>query len=180
MPRRRQWEADHCFGLDYLPGCAGAGDPRRALVRRFKAGDRGSVQLAGDVMISALLAGERRLLRHANRWHLVPAPGHRAGSAGRPLDLLSRRLADTVPWMVYQPAQLIRTRPIRQSSASVDRPTQEEHLGSLALRGGRIQRSVIIVDDVFSFGMVSRAARLLAHDSGATDVVVACLAVTRL
>jgi hypothetical protein len=82
--------------------------------------------------------------------------------------------------MVYQPGHLIRTRPIRQSSASVDRPTQQEHLGSLALRRGRIQRSVIIVDDVFSFGMVSGATRLLAHDSGATDVVVACLAVTHL
>jgi predicted amidophosphoribosyltransferase len=37
-----------------------------------------------------------------------------------------------------------------------------------------------MVDDVFTFGRVSSACRERLKDAGASEVVVACLAVTRL
>jgi predicted amidophosphoribosyltransferase len=38
----------------------------------------------------------------------------------------------------------------------------------------------ILIDDVFTYGRVSEAARRLVTDAGAADVLVACLARTRL
>lgn len=40
--------------------------------------------------------------------------------------------------------------------------------------------AVILVDDVFTFGRVSEAAKRLVIDAGAANVLVACLARTRL
>jgi predicted amidophosphoribosyltransferase len=149
-------------------------------VQGFKTGSHRSIDIAGKVMISAVLDGEARLRHRSSEWYLVPIPGHASGPAGRPLDLLCRYLAGTVPWLVYEPAQLIRTRTIRQSSTSTDRPTENEHLHSLELPSARMAQSVIIVDDVFTYGHVSNAVSLLLRDHGAVDVVVACLAQTRL
>jgi predicted amidophosphoribosyltransferase len=42
-----------------------------------------------------------------------------------------------------------------------------------------MERSLIIVDDVFTYGRVTRAARQLLTERGATNMVVACLALTR-
>ena len=131
-------------------------------------------------MIDALLQREGRLLGQADVLHLVPIPGHLAGPAGRPLDLLCRSVAELLPWMTYTPGMLVRTHPVLQSATSTVRPSTEDHIRTLAWTGGRIGYSAVVIDDVFTFGRVTSAALEHLKDAGARDIVVACVARTIL
>jgi predicted amidophosphoribosyltransferase len=156
------------------------GDPRRSLIRAFKAGNRRAIHLASALMIDALLQREARLRGKADVLHLVPVPGHLTGPAGRPLDLLCRGVAELLPWMIYTPGILVRTHSVLQSAASKVRPSNEDHVRTLAWTGGRIGYSAIVIDDVFTFGRVTSATLEHLKDAGARDIVVACVARTVL
>ncbi len=178
--RRRRWDGNSCFALDYVPGCAGIDDPRRTLIRAFKRDEAWALDAARLVLRPAFLEQEDRLTRNAAiRW-LVPLPGHLAGSAGHPLDRLCRDLASDVPWIGYRPGLLVRTRTIRQSSANAQRPTVDEHVDTLCCRGARIDGSVIMVDDVYTHGRISTACRQWLTEAGASDVALACLGLSQL
>jgi len=168
-----------CFALDYIPGSAGAGDPRRTLIRAFKRGEAWALDAAHLVLLPALLERESRLARSAAPRLLIPLPGHLPGPAGHQLDRLCRELADHLPWLVYRPGLLVRSRSIRQSSTSSLRPTVAEHLDSLCWHGGRITGSVIMIDDVYTHGHISSASRQSLAGAGANDVALACLGLTR-
>ena len=180
LRRRLPWDGRWCFALDYRRGPAMDGDPGRSLIRAFKAGDRRAIHLAGTLLIDALLQREAPLRGKADVLHLVPIPGHLAGPAGRPLDLLCRGVAELLPWMTYAPGMLVRTDSVHQSSASKVRPSAEDHVRTLAWTGGRIGYSVIVIDDVFTFGSVTGATLEHLKDAGARDIVVACVARTVL
>jgi predicted amidophosphoribosyltransferase len=179
LRRRLTWDGRWCFALDYRTGPAMDGDPRRSLIRAFKAGDRRAIHLARALIIDSLLQHEARLGGEAVA-HLVPVPGHVTGPAGRPLDLLCRGVAELLPWMTYKPGMLIRTQSVHQSAASKVRPSTEDHVRTLAWTGGRIGYSVIVIDDVFTFGRVTSATLEHLQDAGARDIVVACVARTVL
>jgi predicted amidophosphoribosyltransferase len=149
------------------------------LVRNFKAGDVLATHIAANLMQAALLQRARQLLRRSSRWWLVPAPGHLAGPAGRPLDHFCRELSANVSWVFYRPGLLLRTRQIRQSSNSATRPSVAEHLKTLRWAGGWIDYSIIMVDDVYTLGHTSKACRVVLGNAGAYNVIVACLAATR-
>jgi predicted amidophosphoribosyltransferase len=177
--RRRRWDGNLCFALDYVSGCAGTNDPRRTLIRAFKRDEGWALDAARLVLRPALLEREDRLIRNSPiRW-LVPLPGHLAGPAGLPLDRLCRDLASDVPWLVYLPGLLVRSRTIRQSSASESRPTVDEHRDSLRWRGARITGSVIMIDDVYTHGRISMACRQLLTEAGTRDIVLGCLSLTQ-
>jgi predicted amidophosphoribosyltransferase len=131
-------------------------------------------------MIDALLQREARLRGKADVLHLVPVPGHLTGPAGRPLDLLCHGVAELLPWMIYTPGILVRTHSVLQSAASKVRPSNEDHVRTLAWTGGRIGYSAIVIDDVFTFGRVTSATLEHLKDAGARDIVVACVARTVL
>ena len=178
--RRQAWDGRWCFALDYRTGPGMDGDPRRSLIRAFKAGDRRAIHLTGALMIDALLQRATRLGGKPGVMHLVPVPGHLTGPAGRPLDLLCRNVAELLPWMTYAPGMLVRTDSVHQSAASKVRPSAEDHVRTLAWTGGRIGYSVIVIDDVFTFGRVTGATLEHLKDAGARDIVVACVARTVL
>jgi predicted amidophosphoribosyltransferase len=85
-----------------------------------------------------------------------------------------------LPWLHYRPGALLRTKTVAQSSACLERPTIGEHIDSLQWNGGEISSPVILIDDVFTFGRVSSACRDLLWDASGRDVIVMCLAATRL
>ena len=175
----QRWNGPDFFLLDYIPGPEGRGDPGRKLVRNFKAGDVLAAHVAANLVGAALLQRESRLLSGSSHWWLVPAPGHVAGPAGPSLDHLCRELSATIPWVVYRPGLLLRTRQIRQSSNSVSRPSVAEHLQTLRWTGGHIDYPIMMVDDVYTLGRTSKACRLVLAAAGADNVFVACLAVTK-
>jgi predicted amidophosphoribosyltransferase len=175
-PRRKQWDGDHFFALDYPTGLGNAGEDRRVLVRAFKAADPGALRAARRLFLGGLLARERQLCRGRSRYLLVPVPGHRLGPAGAPLHRLCVELGSAMPWLVYDANLLVRKRHIRQSSTSAFRPTIQEHLDSLACTHAIRANPVIMVDDVFTFGRTSDACKQVLSEAGAKGVVVACLA----
>ena len=177
--RRRPWDGNSCFALDYVPGHAGNDDPRRMLIRAFKRNEAWALDAARLVVLSALLEREGGLARSETPRLLIPLPGHLAGPAGHPLDRLCRGLADNLPWLVYRPGLLVRSRSIRQSSTSSLRPTVAEHLESLCWHGGRITGSVIMIDDVYTHGRISTACRQLLTEAGTRDIVLGCLSLAQ-
>jgi predicted amidophosphoribosyltransferase len=177
--RRHPWDGNHCFSLDYVPGARGVQDPRRLFIRAFKAGDLRAAPIAREILVHALSEQARSLARGGSRL-LVPIPGHLPGPAGPPLDRLCRGLADSLPWLVYRPALLVRQRGIRQSCTSSSRPSTREHLDSLGWSGGRINGRVILVDDVFTYGHISGACWQVVADAGADGVTITCLALSQV
>ena len=124
-------------------------------------------------MTAALAERERRL--GALNVGLVAIPGHLARRTTDVPEQLCRRICRRLPWLQHQPGALQRT--------SADRPFISEHLQSLALARQPPTRWVILIDlidDLFTFGRVTEAATRLLLDAGATNVVIACLAKTRL
>jgi predicted amidophosphoribosyltransferase len=176
--RQRPWDGLRCFPLDYPTGPAARGDPRRGLVRAFKEGDPRAIHLASDFMSDALLQCGACPNRNTERRLLVPVPGHIAGPASQSLDLLCRKVAKLLPSLMYVPDLLVRTQTVRQSAVTRHRPATEEHFETLAWTGGRLGYSVILIDDVFTFGRVTTATLHLLQGAGAREVVVACLART--
>lgn len=55
-----------------------------------------------------------------------------------------------------------------------------ERLASLRWCSTQTSSRVIMIDDVFTLGRTSEASRQLVIEAGASDVLVACLAKTRL
>ena len=90
------------------------------------------------------------------------------------------RISRQLPWLQHQPGALQRIVSVRRSATSPTRPSVSEHLQMLALAPQVPSQCVILVDDVFTFGRVSESARRLVRDAGAADVLIACLARTRL
>ena len=179
-PRPRQWHGDYFFALTYLPGPTNAADPRRQLVRGFKAGHQTSLHRARNVLLAGLMQSEPLMSRDKGGWLLVPMPGHVAGPASFPLQHVGDHLASQLQWLRFQPNLLVRTRTIRQSSTTDLRPTFNEHLGTLGWTGPPIDAPAIIIDDVYTLGRTSAACRQILMDAGASCVVVVCLAATSL
>ena len=169
--RRAPCDPDGCFAVDYVPGALD--DPRRWLVRELKAGS----PVAGDAA-AVLLAAALADTVAGTPVTLVSIPGHRAAPAVV-TEGLCVRLAALLPSAHHRPSVLRRESGIRQSSTAAVRPSIAEHLATLQVIAP-VRGSVIMVDDVFTHGRVSAACSQLLEDAGASRVLIACLARTRL
>jgi predicted amidophosphoribosyltransferase len=129
--------------------------------------------------MSAALAERERRLGGLNVG-LVAIPGHLARRTTDVPEQLCRRICRRLPWLQHEPGALQRIVSVRRSRTSADRRFISEHLQSLAFARQPPARWVILIDDVFTFGRVTEAASRLVLDAGATNVVIACLAKTRL
>ena len=177
LRRSRRWDNEGCFALDYLRSESDA-EPRRAFVHAVKAGDPAALDDAARLLSVALAERERRL--GTLNAGLMAIPGHLARSATQVPEQLCRRISQQLPWLRHEPGALQRIASVRSSATSANRPSVSEHLESLALAPQVPPQCVILVDDVFTFGRVSEAAKRLVIDAGAANVLVACLARTRL
>jgi len=170
LARHRPWEEAGCFALDYPPGALD--DPRRDLVKRLKAGDRPAMAVS-----ARLLARVLDTRRRCGTVSVVAVPGH--GTAiNRTTEALCAALASTLAGVRHRPGVLQRFRPIRRSATSLARPTIAEHLDTLWVPMP-VSGSVIIVDDVFTYGRITDACSRLLRDAGASEVIVAAVARTR-
>ena len=176
--RHPTWDRDGCFAFDYLRSEDDA-EPRRALVHAFKDGNPQAVERAA-VLLAATLSTRDFLESADEPLLLVAIPGHAATRVTTPVDRLCRGVQRLLPWLDYRPGALRRSTAMRQSSASSDRPSVAEHLASLQWSSTPASRRVIMIDDVFTFGRTSEASRQLVIEAGARDVLVACLAKTKL
>jgi predicted amidophosphoribosyltransferase len=176
--RRRAWNGDHCFALDYPAGAAGRGDPRRALIQAFKKGDIYAIAVARHLLLHAVVQQQPTLARAGSSWLVVAAPGHAPGS-GSPLESLCAGLSAAVPWLAYRPGLISRRRWIRQSSASLHRPTIEEHIETLECAPAAAHKRILIIDDVYTRGNTTAACREMLFEAKATSILIACLSLTR-
>jgi predicted amidophosphoribosyltransferase len=171
LARLRPWEGAGCFAVDYLPGSVD--DPRWDLVKRLKAGDPAAVAASTHLLAHAL---DKRPT--PGTVSVVAVPGH-AAAINPTTEALCAALASVLPGVHHRLGALQRFRPIRRSATAMNRPTIAEHLDTLWMPkpvGG----SVIIVDDVFTHGRVSDACARLLRDAGASEVIVAAVARTRI
>jgi phosphoribosylpyrophosphate synthetase len=178
VPRGRSWDSDGCFALDYLRS-EQAGEPRRALVHALKSGEVRAVNRAAHLMAIALISSRQPRFPNSG-FLLIATPGHLAGPPTSALEGLCSRIAALIPGVAHRPAALWRTSSLRQSSTSNIRPSVREHLETLTATDHLAGRSVILIDDVFTFGRVTEASRTRLAEAGARKVIVACLARTLL
>jgi predicted amidophosphoribosyltransferase len=171
LARLRPWDGAGCFAVDYLPGSVD--DPRRDMVKRLKTGDAAAMAVGAQLLAHALEKRPRRGIVS-----IVGVPGHMA-AINPTTEALCARLASIVPGVRHRPDALQRLRPIRRSATAVVRPTIAEHLDTLWVPTP-VFGSVIIVDDVFTHGRVTDACARLLRDAGASEVIVAAVARTRI
>jgi hypothetical protein len=177
--RLHPWDTDGCFALDYMR----QEDPmeaRRRFVWAVKNAEDKAIGAASRLLASSLSIREGALGIGARRPILVAAPRHLPSATLTPPGRLCLGVARLLPWLEHRSTALVRTQPIRRSSSASVRPTESDHLHTLACVAPFSGAHVILVDDVFTLGQTTDACRTLLLDAGARSVVIAALARTRL
>jgi hypothetical protein len=118
-----------------------------------------AVNRAAGLMAIALMSSRKPRFPESG-FVLIATPGHLAGPPTPALEGLCSRIAALIPGVAHRPAALRRISTIRQSSTCDSRPSISEHLATLAATAQLAGRSIILVDDVFTFGRVIEARRL--------------------
>jgi hypothetical protein len=152
---------------------AGDDSSLHALIRGFRAGDKGAFRTAFEAVADAL-ARERAAL--PERCVLVAVPAHRPGQSRRPIDVLVSELATVQGWAAPAEPPLRRIEPVPEAKlgcTGIADPTRSLHWTPQMYADG-----VVLIDDVVrSGGTIRSCVRAIQSGSvGASTVLIIGLA----
>lgn len=107
--------------------------------------------------------------------YLIALPSHAARSINEPCEYLCAELARAFPQLVHIRQGLKRVMNVEKSATAApgERPNYNTHINSIVYAGQRIdpRMKMIMVDDVFTRGAISRACHdILKQATGCKDV----------